>query len=67
MFNLILDIKTLAKFGTVLNFQECTIKIDHTVIAMRPHTSLAQESNMCVKAFQMEDKYVCTPQYRYFC
>ena len=42
MFDLILSIETLAKLGTVLDFKELKIQIDHTGIAMRPYMSLAQ-------------------------
>ena len=42
MFMLILGIETLAKFGTFLDFQEKSIQIDHTKIAMRPYKSLAK-------------------------
>ena len=58
MFDLILGIETLAKFGTVLDFQEHTVQIDHAVVPMRPYTSLAQKYNMRVKAFQTEHTYV---------
>ena len=57
MFNLIVGITTLAKFGTVLDFQEHTTHIDHTVVATRPYTNIAQKSNMCVKAFQTNTIY----------
>ena len=53
-----LRIETLAKFGTVLNFQEHTIHIDHVVVAMRPYESLASKQNMRVKTFQTEDIHV---------
>ena len=58
MFNLILGIETLAKFGTILDFQNSTIQIDHAVVAMRPYTNLANESNMWVKTFNTDDMYV---------
>ena len=57
MFDLILGIETLAKFGTILDFQERTIQIDHAIVAMRPYTSIARKSNMRVKAFQTDDTY----------
>ena len=42
MFDLVLCIETLAKFGTVLDFPEHEIQIDHMIdIAMRPYKSLA--------------------------
>ena len=53
MFYLILGIEALAKFGTILDFQENTIQINHTTIAMRPYKSLAQKSNLSGKAFQI--------------
>jgi hypothetical protein len=40
MFDLILGIETLAKFGTILDFQECTIQIDHAVVPMIPYKHL---------------------------
>jgi hypothetical protein len=30
----------LAKFGTILDFQECTIQIDHAVVPMIPYKHL---------------------------
>ena len=58
MFDLIVGIKTIAKLSTVLNFQERTVQIDHVVVAVRPYTSLAQKSNICVEAFQTGNMYV---------
>ena len=58
MFDLILGIETLANFGTILDFQNNTIQIDHAVVVMRPYKSLAQKSNMRVKAFQTDNMYV---------
>ena len=55
---MILGIETLAKFGTILDFQNITIQIDHVVIAMRPYKSVARKSNMRVKASQTDDTYV---------
>ena len=43
MFDLILGIET--------DFQEHTIQIDHTVVAMRLYTSLTQKPNIRAKAF----------------
>ena len=58
MFNLILGIETLAKFGMILDFQNSTIHIDNAVVAMRPYTSFDKKSNIRVKAFQTNDMYV---------
>ena len=55
IFNLILDIETLAKFCTFLDFREKTIKIDHIRIATRSYKILAWKTNMSNKAFQMDD------------
>ena len=41
MFVLILRIETLAKFGSILDFQEGTIQIAHRVVAMRPYKRFA--------------------------
>ena len=61
MLHLILGIKTLAKVGIVLDFQEFTIHIDHTIIVMRPYTSLVRKANMRVEAFQTEYIYMYLP------
>ena len=58
MFDLILGIETLANFGTILDFQDKTIHIDHANIAIRPLHSLGVKSNMHIKAFQTDDVYV---------
>ena len=58
MFDLILDIATLAKCGTILDLQNNTIQIDHAVVAMRPYKSFAQKSDIRVEAFQTDDMYV---------
>jgi hypothetical protein len=58
MFNLILGIETLAKFSTVLDFQEHTIHIGHVVVATRPYTHLAQKTNMRIEVFQTGSMYV---------
>ena len=58
MFDLILGIETLAKFGTILDFQNSTIQIDHAVVAIRPYKIFARKSNMHVKAFQTDNMYV---------
>ena len=58
MFNMILGIETLAKFGTILDLQNGTIQIDHAVVAMKPYKSFARKSNMRVEAFQTDNMYV---------
>ena len=58
MFDLILGIKTLVNVGTILDFQNSTMQIDHAVVVMRPYNSFGQKYNMRVKAFQIYNMYV---------
>ena len=59
MFDLILSIDTLAKFGRILDFQDKMIQIDHAKIAVRPLSSLGVKFNMCIKALQTDN--MCVP------
>ena len=58
IFNLILGIEILANVCVVLDFQEQTIQIHHTVITMRPYKRLARKGNICVEPFQTDNTYV---------
>ena len=46
MFNLILGIDTLAKFGTVLNFKDKTVEINQAKISMRPLKDMRYKINL---------------------
>ena len=46
LFNLILDIDTLAKFGTVLDFKNETVEIDSAVNSMRPLIEIRSKINL---------------------
>ena len=61
--DLIPGIATLAKFGTIWDFQDKTIQIDHAKISMRPLSSLGVKSKMCVEAFQTDNMYVTSGTY----
>ena len=67
MFGLLFGIETLAKFATVLGFQEYTLQIDHVVIVMRPYQSLARKTNMRVEAFQKDNPCVPNSAVTYTC
>ena len=45
MFDLILDVKMLAKFGAVLDFSRKIITIDHVKNTMRPRSALKQKNS----------------------
>ena len=58
MFNLMLGIKSLAKFGTGMDFQDKSIQIDHAKIAIRPYSTIGRKSNQSNDVFQADDMYV---------
>jgi hypothetical protein len=58
MFNLILGIDKVARFGTILDFEDKTIYIDHATISTRPLSNFGLKSNMCIEAFKTDKMYV---------